>query len=173
MLWFSMDFTQIPQIGTQFIFGNDYLRVENILTDNSDTVIYVAFSKISDISGIPDCDPSVPCLYLDGGVPSYDCNDIVTEAWQTQMLDDMAQTHAYTPKRNFPRMGRNKPRSLSEKLGLILAITGLNQETDLAHGTNYHTLTKQACSYCVMRSETKAILLLNWTMPCNNLHGEN
>jgi hypothetical protein len=79
LVFSKQDFTSIPAVGTQFIYNNDYLRVENIVTDYSDATFTIAFSKIKDIAGIPDGlgEPSVPCLYLDGGVPTHECNDLV------------------------------------------------------------------------------------------------
>ena len=64
-------------------------------------------------------------------------------------------------------------RSLSEKLELIQALIEQSQETDLAHGTSYHTSMTQACHYCVLNTGTKAILFTNWVNNINSLHGNN
>ena len=79
LVFSKRDFVVLPKIGNQFIYGNDYLRIETIFTDQTDPTFTIGFSKIKDISGIPEGlgDPSVPCLYIDGGDPDHECNDVI------------------------------------------------------------------------------------------------
>lgn len=76
LVFSKSDFTQIPRVGTQFIYNNDYLRVENVVTDQHDATFTIAFSKIDNISGVVEGlgDPSVPCLYIDGGLVDHRCD---------------------------------------------------------------------------------------------------
>lgn len=69
----------IPKIGTQFLYDNQFLRVEVITTDLIDPTFTVAFSKIKVQQGVPrgSGDPSIPCLYLDGGTPDHGCEAII------------------------------------------------------------------------------------------------
>lgn len=79
LVFAKSDFTSMPRIGSQFIYNNDYLRIETITTDTTDPTFTIAFSKLKDVSTAPDNigDPSVPCLYIDGGEPEHECNNLV------------------------------------------------------------------------------------------------
>ena len=73
------DFGVMPKIGNKFIYDNQYLRVETISTDLTDPTFTIAFSKTDDLEGVPEglSDPSVPCLFIDGGVPDHECNNLL------------------------------------------------------------------------------------------------